>query len=167
MRDVGGRPVSGASRRTDAVPIGRLPSGRIRLVTALFTDLDAAVRAAVAAEDRGYDRDRITVLLSPANRRGPDLEIRRRRDGEPPRPERPARSRPAVRTERLDDLLDGAHLIVAAEAATDAEGHELAELLAASGGRVVGGRAGSGARSPPAPSGPAGPRGGGSPSDSP
>lgn len=160
MRDVHGSPAPGGSRFSGAVPVGRLPVGRVRLVTALFTDLDAAVQAAVAAEDRGYQRDRITVVLSPTDPGGRDLEIRRRRDRDPPG-RGFAGGRDPVGADRLDDLLDGAHLIVAAEAATDAEGHELAELLTASGGRVVRGGDGSGARSPPSLSGSADPTRGG------
>lgn len=53
----------------EAYSFERLPSGRPRLVTAYFTDLDDARDAADALEERGYERERITVFMSTEQRR--------------------------------------------------------------------------------------------------
>lgn len=151
MRDAQRRVAPRAAGRR-SVGLGRLPLRRVRLVTALFTDLEAALDAATALEEHGYQRDRITVVLSPARRNGPDLEIRR-----PPRGagariralREPGSIAGGPRPERLDDLLEDAYLIVAAEAVTDAEGTEVDQLLTDSGGRVVGGTNGMPERAAP------------------
>lgn len=61
-------------RSTHADPVAgyefdRFASGRPRFVSAHFTDFDDAVKAARALEDRGYERDRITVFMSTETRR--------------------------------------------------------------------------------------------------
>jgi hypothetical protein len=49
---------------------GTFPDGRSRFVAASFSDVDEAVDAARELEERGYDRDQISVFMSSKTREG-------------------------------------------------------------------------------------------------
>lgn len=53
---------------SEAVRVGRFESGRSRFVSAYFSDLEDAMKAARGLEERGYDRDKITVFMSTETR---------------------------------------------------------------------------------------------------
>lgn len=51
-----------------AYRIERLPSGRSRFVSAHFSDLDDAMKATAQLEDRGYEREDVSVLMATETR---------------------------------------------------------------------------------------------------
>ena len=52
----------------DAFRFGTFPDGRARFVAASFNDVDDAVGAARRLEERGYDRDQVSVFMSAETR---------------------------------------------------------------------------------------------------
>ena len=62
--------MSRSLRDADTFGFGSFPSGDPSFVAAAFSDVDSAIDAAHTLEERGYDRDQISVFMSAETRHG-------------------------------------------------------------------------------------------------